>query len=431
VVFPSPSRFCVSAVKPRIGCLRLKTPLLRGRSCCYDEQMRVTDSVEAALVDEKKDQEQLGEAAPTLIETRFPLDIAKKEFSIFELHRRWTAGHLRLQPEFQRELVWPDEKQIKLVESVLARIPLPVIYFSDDGETFDVVDGQQRLTTLFAFVEGRFAERQAPEAIRRKGHAQSEGRAFALRKLTLLTKLEGKTFDTLDPKARRSFEETQLVCYVLPPSTSAEAKFQIFGRLNEGGVPLNFQELRNALFRGAGLELVRALAGADSRFREVAGADRSYGRMRADELVLRGIAFAWRDWQAEYKGDLKSFLNDSLHALNQADAREQARVERAFLHAVDFAERIFGENAWQRYDPEKREWSGHISGPLVEVVSAAAGRVFPDALPSGEDGARIRQGFEELCGKPAFVSAILTATQTTKNVKARIAAFEELCRDAH
>jgi hypothetical protein len=376
------------------------------------------------------DEEQLGEAEPIVVETKFPLDIVKKEFSIFELHRRWTAGHLRLQPEFQRELVWSEEKQVKLVESVLARIPLPVIYFSDDGETFDVVDGQQRLTTLFAFMEGRFAERQAAEAIRRKGSHPGEGRAFALRKLTLLTKLESCTFETLDPKTRRSFEETQLICYVLPPSTSAEAKFQIFGRLNEGGVPLNFQELRNALFRGPGLELVRTLAGSGSRFRDVAGAERSYARMRADELVLRGIAFAWRNWRKEYKGDLKSYLNDSLQALNRAPARERAEVERRFLHAVDFAERVFGENAWQRYDPDKKEWSGHISGPLVEVVSTAAGSVFPDALPSSEQATRIRQRFEELCAEASFINAILTATQTVKNVKARMTAFEELCQHA-
>jgi len=393
--------------------------------------MHVSEKHQVALFDEERDKEEFGEATPTVIETKFPLDIAKKEFTIFELHRRWSDNHLRLQPEFQRELVWSEEKQVKLVESVLARIPLPVIYLSDDGETFWVVDGQQRLTTLFAFMEGRFAEKRAHEAIRRKGKDVAEGRAFSLRKLTLLTKLEGRAFETLDPKDRRSFEETQLICYVLPPTTSAEAKFQIFGRLNEGGVPVNFQELRNALFRGPGLELVRRLAGPGSRFRQVAGADRSYARMRADELVLRGIAFAWRGWQSdEYKGDLKSFLNETLQKLNSAHELERENVERAFLHAVDFTERVFGENAWQRYDPEEKKWSGHISGPLVEVVSAAAGSVFANELPSIKQAARIRERFEALCAKPEFFNAIISATQTVKNVGARMRAFEELCRDA-
>jgi hypothetical protein len=104
--------------------------------------------------DEKED---LGASTHERVETKFPLDIRKADYSIFELHRRWTQGELRIQPDFQRAFVWPEKKQIKLVESVLARIPLPVIYLLDDDDKLEVVDGQQRLTTLFAFIEGRFA----------------------------------------------------------------------------------------------------------------------------------------------------------------------------------------------------------------------------------------------------------------------------------
>lgn len=228
---------------------------------------------------------------------------------------------------------------------------------------------------------------------------------------------------------RRLFEQTQLTCFVLDANTSPQAKFQIFGRLNEGTTPLNPQEIRNAIYGGPGLDLVRRLAGEGSRFRAVAGADRSYTRMRADELVLRGIAFSWRGWDV-YKGDLKEFLNETLDALNKASDTERAHVERTFLHAVDFAERVFGDKAWQRYDPAMKEWSGHISGPLVEVVSTAATRVFPETLPEGEQASRIRALFEELCADISFTNAILNATQTVKNVKARMEAFERICRDA-
>jgi len=244
-----------------------------------------------------------------------------------------------------------------------------------------------------------------------------------------MKELEGRSFDTIEPKTRRLFEQTQLTCFVLQANTSPQAKFQIFGRLNEGTTPLNPQEIRNAIYRGAGLELVRSLAGPNSRFRVVAGADRSYARMRADELVLRGIAFSWRGWNG-YRGDLKGFVNDALDALNKAGDAQRAEVERAFLHAIDFAERVFGDNAWQRYDLVKKEWSGHISGPLVEAVSAAATRVFPKTLPDDEQASRILKRFEDLCGNNAFTNAILTATQTAANVKARMEALEEICRDA-
>jgi Protein of unknown function DUF262 len=374
-------------------------------------------------------EEDVGPAVEAVVETQFPLDIRKSDFSIYELHHRWTQGFVRLQPEFQREMVWTEDKQIKLVESVLARIPLPVIYLADDGDTLDVVDGQQRLTTLFAFIEGRFAERDAPEAIRRKGDDLTEGHPFVLRNLTLMKELNKKRFDTIEPKTRRLFEQTQLTCFVLQANTSPQAKFQIFGRLNEGTTPLNPQEIRNAIYRGPGLELVRSLAEPNSRFRVVAGADRSYARMRADELVLRGIAFSWRGSKS-YKGDLKGFINDALDALNKASDAERAEVKRVFLHAIAFAQLVFGDHAWQRYDPVKQEWSGHISGPLVEAVSAAATRVFPMTLPDKGQASRILKGFEELCGDNAFTNAILTATQTAANVRARMEALERICRDA-
>lgn len=383
---------------------------------------------QSAATAETEDEE-FGDATEAPIETRLPLEIVAKSFSIFELHRRWTSGELRLQPDFQRELVWPEEKQVKLVESVLARIPLPVIYLAEGGDKLDVVDGQQRLTTLFAFMEGRFAEKQAPEPVRRRGVEPGQGRPFELRRLALMREHEGQRFETLDPKARRRFEDTQLTCFVLSGETSPQAKFQIFGRLNEGTTPLNPQELRNAIYRGPGLDLVRALAAPGSRFREVAGTGRSYARMRADELVLRGIAFSWRGW-ADYRGDLKGFLNDSLERLNRTSDAERVIVQHGFLHAVDFAERVFGDAAWQRYDPQAKDWSGHISGPLVEVVSAGASRTFSNALPDDAQAQTIRASFERLCADNAFTAAILTATQTVANVKIRMEAFERICRDA-
>jgi hypothetical protein len=372
--------------------------------------------------------EDLGDAVPAQIEAKFPLDIRKAEFSIFELHRRWHNNTLRLDPDFQRDFVWSIDKQIKLVESVMARIPLPVFYLSDDESGVEVVDGQQRLTTLFSFIEGRFADGGASKVIRRRGSDPTEGRVFELRKLRLLQELEGMTFERLDPKLQRKFEETQLICFVLNPLTSPKAKFELFERINEGATPLNPQEIRNALHRGPGLDLVRELAGPESRFRAVAG-ERTYRRMRADELVLRGISFSWRGWD-EYKGDLKVFLTESLAKLNDAPEAERRRVKKAFLHSVSFAERVFGSSAWQRYDPATRQWSGHISGPLVEVVSSAARRVFPESLPTVEAANSIRARFEDLCADHAFNNAILTATQTVGNVKERMTRFEKVCRDA-
>lgn len=370
--------------------------------------------------------EDLGEPVVLPVETRWPLNIVKAERTIFELHRLWRRGTLRLAPDFQREFVWSAEKQIKLVESVMARIPLPVFYLSDESEDeMLVVDGQQRLTTLFSFIEGYFAEfRDGKSAIRRK-ETPDDGSAFALRHLRLLKELEGKTFSSFDAKLQRRFEETPLTCFVIQPGTHTDVKFELFERINEGSAPLLPQEIRNALYQGEGLALVKRLA---KRLREVAGEHRSYSHMRADELVLRALAFMWRG-AADYKGDLKLFLNETLDRLNKANIDERQVLEARFRSAVSIVERVFGEHAWQRRAEGK--WQLHISGPLVEAVTVGLERVFGEELPTPAQRESIQRDFEALCANPAFEQAILTATQTKKNVFIRLDKFEEIARRAH
>ena len=374
--------------------------------------------------------EDLGAAELLPVDVRWPLNIIKAERTIFELHRRWRAGSLQLAPDFQREFVWSDDKQVKLVESVMARIPLPVFYLSDESEEeLLVVDGQQRLTTLFAFMEGRFAEANEDAGPIRRREGPSGGRPFALRRLRLLKELDGKEFTSMEVKLQRRFEETPLTCFVIQAGTHADVKFELFERINEGSAPLVAQEIRNALYRGPGLDLIKRLAAPQGRFREVAGADRSYAHMRADELVLRAVTFIWRGLD-DYKGDLKQYLNETLAKLNALDSVALASIERRFLHAVEVVHHVFGGHAWQRHDKERGAWAGHLSGPLLEAMSYGLDRAFRDALPTADQAEQINREFVALCEDSPFAQAILTATQTSKNVVVRMKRFEEVARRA-
>lgn len=372
-----------------------------------------------------------GSPDPTPIDARLPLHIVKSERTIFELHRQWKLGVLKLDPQFQREFVWHREKQIELIESVLARVPLPVFYLSEeDEEQIIVVDGQQRLTTLFAFMDGYFPANQ-PSPISR----------FVLNGLKFTPEYNDHCFEKrsdvwdrqdlkeLSVKERRRFESTPLTCFILQPGTTPAAKFEVFRRLNQGAAILNPQEIRNALFGGPGLVMVRALAAPGGRFREVAGADREYGsRKRADELVLRALAFLWRPWREEYKGDLQSFLNDTLTRLNSLSVDQLEALQRRFLYTLELTQFIFPDHAFERYDPS-RGWAGHLSGPLVEVTMAVLSHELPVA-PSAGVAREILTRFQRLCGEPVFESAILSATQTRKNLLLRMDRFTEIVRAA-
>jgi hypothetical protein len=332
--------------------------------------------------------------------TTWPLQIAKAERSIFELHRSWKNKVLRLDPDFQREFVWDYRRKVKLVESVLMRLPLPVFYLSEENEEETlVIDGQQRLTTLFSFLDGE----------------------FSLNKLTMLPEQNTKHFKELDGKVQRRFENTPLTCFIVQPGTDDRVKFQIFERVNEGAMELNAQEIRNCLYRGPGLDLIKQLASDRSpgSFRDVAGANRAYKRMKADELVLRCIAFLDLGLDA-YRGELKGFLNEELKQLNAASAAQRSALLRRLGSALARTKLVFQDHAFCRYNPSDKAWARQLNGPLVEVLVVGFDRYFPEGKDlSPRKAKNIRERFEKLCGTETFRDSITFATQPTNTVRRR------------
>ena len=143
---------------------------------------------------------------------------------------RIAHGEIELAPDFQRMAgVWDDKRKSRLIESLLLRIPIPVFYVAaDKDDRWSVVDGLQRTSTIYDFIEDK----------------------FSLRRLEYLTKLNGQTFSNLPRPMQRRIRETELIINVIEPGTPQEVMFNIFRRINTGGVTLNGQEIRNALHPG-------------------------------------------------------------------------------------------------------------------------------------------------------------------------------------
>ena len=111
------------------------------------------------------------------------------------LHRNCQRGRLVLQPEFQRQYVWDRKKASRLIESVLLRVPLPIIYLSEQPDSKEyVIDGQQRLTSLFSFIEGKFPS----------------GDPFKLTGLTAYKELNKKSFAELSTELQDRIQDYTL-----------------------------------------------------------------------------------------------------------------------------------------------------------------------------------------------------------------------------
>lgn len=131
-------------------------------------------------------------------------------------------GDLVIQPEYQRNYIYNDGKRdVAVIDSLLKGYPLGLIYFNDNGERYEVLDGQQRITSFGRFVTGKFA-------------IDRDGREH--------------TFSSLSTEDRATVTESQLLVYVCT-GTESEIK-EWFQTINIAGVPLNDQELRNAIYSG-------------------------------------------------------------------------------------------------------------------------------------------------------------------------------------
>src|SRR5262245_61014788 len=153
----------------------------------------------------------------------YPIDtmlIRNENRTVHDVLRRIKQGSFVMDPDFQRDFIWEEDKQSKLIESVLMRIPLSVFYLAEDDDgRMVVVDGLQRLSTF-----QRFTANQLPL------------------KLPDQIELNKKRFRDLSPKLQNRIEDCNLILYIIDAKVPERARLDIFERVN-GGVPLTRQQM--------------------------------------------------------------------------------------------------------------------------------------------------------------------------------------------
>ncbi len=269
------------------------------------------------------------------------LNIEKINFSIYELQRKMEKGRLILNPDFQRENVWTLFQKSELIESILMNIPLPYIYLTEDSVGgLIVVDGRQRLTSLFGFLNGEFK---------------------LSRKLKILQSISGKKFHDLDPLQQGTIEDYQLTTHVIKPPLSERILIDIFDRVNRSGTTLNNQEIRNALYQGYSTKLLKELADSEL-FKSATDHSIKPERMRDRYLVLRFLSFyIWKTEYIEggnknivdYKGDTEEFLPKYMHYINTMDAFQLQALKNSFNKSMTNAIEVLGNDAFRL--PNKKD----------------------------------------------------------------------------
>jgi hypothetical protein len=324
----------------------------------------------------------------------YPIDdllIRHESRTIDGVMRRIDQETYVMDPDFQRDFVWTEDKQSKLIESVIMRIPLPVFYLAEDDEgRMVVVDGLQRLSTFRRFVKDDF-RLQLPDR----------------------EELNGKRFSELEFKLQNRIEDCNLTFYIIDSKVPERARLDIFERVNSG-VPLTRQQMRNSLFMGPATRFLKAES-QNELFLLATGESLNQKTMRDREFVNRFCAFQLIDID-DYRGDMDAFLARCLRHMNRVDDSLRAQLSDDLRRGLANNHMLFGRHAFRKHTPEQDRRS---------VLNAALWDVMSTGLSHYKEG-RVKAYAEPLCEavyglmeEIDFNTAITHATNDTRAVRIR------------
>lgn len=335
----------------------------------------------------------------------YPLDelaIRDERRTTSDVIRRIKHKRFILDPDFQRGFVWDKDKQSRLIESILLRIPLPVFYVAEDDEgRLIVVDGRQRLTTLLHFLDNRLALqlKDRPE-------------------------LDGKRFDGLDVRLQNRVEDCQLLFYIIDRTVPERARLDIFERVN-GGEVLTRQQMRNAIYNGPATTFLREEA-ETALFCEATGGSLNTDKMQDREMINRFCSFRLLNLDT-YRGDMDDWLARGLEEVNRASQDDLDVLHNRFRRAMKNNLLVFGRQAFRKHSFQNQRRSV-INASLFDVMSTGLARYSESRV--AENAEMLRQSFFNLMEDDEFIHAITYGPNTPREVRTRFriarAMFEEV-----
>lgn len=276
------------------------------------------------------------------------IKVQTQPLTLGDIIERLEYNEIKLYSEFQRlPNLWDDTKKSRLIESVFLRLPIPTFYFDGGNDNkWEVIDGLQRISTLRSFV------------IHKK---------LKLQNLQFLKEYNGYTYDKLPRELQRRIKTFPITVYILGKGTPDEVKYNIFSRLNQGGLELTPQELRNALHQGAPSTLVADLArGKDEEFMDdddnkiikkatpegklfvkVTEGRIKTARMEDRDFTTRFIAFYLINYK-DYTPDMDSFISKGMKKIYDLSEEQIVTIKSDWKKALNTAYSIFGNDAFRK-----------------------------------------------------------------------------------
>ena len=305
-------------------------------------------------------------------------------------------------PSFQRRYVWTNTLASRLIESILLSVPIPPCYLSQNEEfELDVIDGQQRLYSIYRFLDNQ----------------------FALSDLEVLNDLNRFRFHEIPPRLQRQLKTHTLRCILITNESHPEIKFDVFERLNTNTVPLNAQELRNCVYRGSLNSLLQDVV-TYPPWLKILNKKQPDKRMRDEELALRFFAF-WIHGLGSYRTPQKHWLNRAAKEGRRYSEQKREELEKVWKTAIDASLIWFGPNECFRRIPLQK--SRVMNRALFDLVMLSAARLGTQRARAVRGA--FRRKYAQLFGIEEFNDLISRAVDHKKRTKRRHELWGEVMGD--
>ena len=257
------------------------------------------------------------------------LNTMSYDYSVQYLYDLIKKGKIVLEVPFQRKQIWKPDQASSLLESIIMNVPIPPLYFAEEENgNWLVLDGLQRLSSILNYYDNE----------------------FPLSKLEVLTELNKMKYKDLPPKAKSLLDDGMLRVNVIKKDSHRDIKYDIFMRLNRGAVTLNYQELRNCMYRGNLNDAAKELCEENEAFLAILKQKKPHQRYLDVEFIIRYFAFSdniARDENGDvclngYRGKLVQFLNEYMDLHKDCSLVAKQSYKDRFNETIEKVLIVFG-----------------------------------------------------------------------------------------
>lgn len=326
------------------------------------------------------------------------------DLSFRELISMYEEDEL-VKPELQRKYVWDKVEASRFIESILLGLPVPSVFLAQSGSQKLIVDGYQRIMTVYDYMRGIFS---------------TDKKVFRLSNSEKINaRWRNKAFSELSTDDQRKIKSTTIHAIIFEqkkPENDGTSLYQVFERINTSGRALTPQEIRNCVYQGSFNTMLFEI-NENKTWRELFGTEEADSRMRDLEYILRFFTMKTGDiLDTESKQiSLKKALNDFMKTHKEDSTADIQRFKDEFDTTVQLVYDHIGKDAFRNYTRGK--FSKKFHPAIFDAIMVAVFLIHKQGIPLDDVS---EEKHIALLENPGFKEATSKRTTDVENIRKRI-----------